>query len=71
MESSEFVIQRNDDGKFIGTIYETSVSVFDTHDDAIKFDNKECAIEVASYLSRRSSRDHSVICRKIVFEKVY
>lgn len=70
MESSEFIIQKNDDRKYVGTIYETSISSYDQHDDAIKFDNKECAIAVALFLTRRSGREFSVIERKITFEKV-
>ena len=56
--------------KYIGTIYRNSVN--DTKDigDAIEFEDRETAINVKNYLSKREKEDYKVLCIKTTFDEV-
>lgn len=56
--------------RYVYTIYRNSISDSKDIGDAIEFDNKELAVSMCDYLSKREHDDFKVLCIKITFEEV-
>lgn len=56
--------------KYVYTIYRNSVSDSKDIGDAIEFEDKETAISVKNYLSKREKEQYKVMCIKTTFDEV-
>ena len=56
--------------KYVYTIYRNSVSDSKDIGDAIEFYDKDTAISVKNYLSKREKEDYKVLCIKTTFDEV-
>ena len=56
--------------KYVQTIYRNSTSESKDLGDAIEFDKKGVALEIAEYLSKRERAEYKVLCIKTTFEEI-
>lgn len=56
--------------KYLSTIYRNSTNETKDIGDAIEFNEKEMALEIAKYLSKRERQEYKVLCIKTTMEEV-
>lgn len=69
----EYVIYKfNENGKkrYVESIYQKSISTDEDKDDAMKFDDKETALKIKDYLTKREFSEFKVALIKTEYEDV-